>query len=52
MGAVQDAHAVLTRNIRAAHAQGTRPIAHTAPFNKHTNFTKPMSAYDKVVIDE
>lgn len=32
--------------------QGTRALANTIPFNKQTNFTKPMNEYSKVVEDE
>lgn len=31
---------------------GTRPMASTGPFNKYSNFSKPMGEYNKVVIDE
>lgn len=31
---------------------GTRPVVGTLPFNKNTNFTKPMGEYSKVVVDE
>eukprot|EP00195_Chlamydomonas_chlamydogama_P015010 CAMPEP_0202909992 /NCGR_PEP_ID=MMETSP1392-20130828/50783_1 /ASSEMBLY_ACC=CAM_ASM_000868 /TAXON_ID=225041 /ORGANISM="Chlamydomonas chlamydogama, Strain SAG 11-48b" /LENGTH=274 /DNA_ID=CAMNT_0049599937 /DNA_START=124 /DNA_END=948 /DNA_ORIENTATION=+ len=31
---------------------GTRPMSNVLPFNKFTNFSKPMSEYNKVVIDE
>lgn len=31
---------------------GTRPIVGSNPFGKATNFTKPMSEYNKIVVDE
>ncbi|GAX79489.1 hypothetical protein CEUSTIGMA_g6930.t1 [Chlamydomonas eustigma] len=31
---------------------GTRTMSKVSPFNKYTNFSKPMSEYNKVVVDE
>ncbi len=31
---------------------GCRTASAVSPFNKSCNFSKPMTAYDKVVIDE
>ncbi|KAF5835578.1 hypothetical protein DUNSADRAFT_7180 [Dunaliella salina] len=32
--------------------RGTETVNPSQPFNKHTNFTKPISDYSKVVEDE